>query len=109
MPTIFRKIPSMNAANVTIRQRERRQQLDNLNAAERALRANLHMHGLDETARQHMERALNHIREGYIAVNEPGRARNVQTLVETLDKVERLMEKLTANQMRTGAMAQTTG
>lgn len=98
----------MNAANLTIRQREHQQQLNNLNAAERALRANLHMHGLDENARQHMERALNHVQEGYIAVNEPDRARNVQTLVETLDKVERLMERLAADQNKTGAVARIT-
>lgn len=94
---------------LTIRDRERRQQLDNLNTAERALRANLHMHGLDDTAREHTERALNHVREGYIATIEPGRARNVQTLVEDLGKVERLMEKLSNGRTRTGVTTQTVG
>ena len=94
---------------LTIRERERRQQLDNLTTAERALRANLHMHGLDDTAREHTERALNHVREGYIASNEPGRARSVQNLVEDLGKVERLMEKLTNGRSRTGVTTQTTG
>ncbi len=94
----------MNPSSLTIRERERRRQLDNLNSAERALRANLHIHGLDATAREHMERALCHVREGYIAVNEPGRARTVQKLVEDLGKVERLMEKLRA---RTGVTVRT--
>ena len=94
---------------LTIRERECRQQLDNLNTAERALRSNLHMHGVDATAREHMERALNHVREGYIAVNEPGRARNLQKLVEDLGKVERLMEKLANGQTRTGVTTQTIG
>jgi hypothetical protein len=89
----------MNTSNLTIRERERRRQLDNLNSAERALRSNLHMHGLDPTAREHMERALNHVREGYIAVNAPARARTVQKLVEDLSKVERLIAK---GQTRTG-------
>jgi hypothetical protein len=102
----------MNAettTSLTIRERERRQQLDNLNIAERVLRANLHMHGLDDTAREHMERALNHVREGYIAVNEPGRARNVGKLVEDFSKVDRLMEKLTNGRTRTGVTTHTTG
>ena len=94
---------------LTVRERECRQQLDNLNIAERALRANLHMHGLDDTAREHMERALNHVREGYIATNEPRRARNVQKLVEDLGKVERLMEKLSNGRTRTGVTTQTIG
>jgi hypothetical protein len=94
---------------LSIRERECRQQLDNLNTAERALRANLHMHGLDNTAREHMERALNHVREGFIATNEPGRARNVQMLVEDLGKVERLMEKLSNGRTRTGVTTQTVG
>lgn len=111
-PNICPNIPFINAEvtkPLTIRERECRQQLDNLNTAARALRANLHMHGLDDTAREHMERALNHVREGYIATNEPGRARNVQKLVEDLGKVERLMEKLTNGRTRTGVTAQTTG
>jgi len=99
----------MKSTNLTLLERERRLQLDNLNVAEKALRANLHMHDLDETARQHMERALNHVREGFIAVNEPGRARSVQTLVETLVKVERFTERLAANQTRTGGTTQSIG
>ena len=51
---------------------ETRLLIDNLNRAEDALRANLHTHFLDETARGHMERATNHVREAFIAVNEPG-------------------------------------
>lgn len=75
-------------------EQERRTQLDQLNAAEAALRANLHMHGLDETGRSHMERALAHVHEAYIAVNEPGKSRSVARLVHDLEKVERLTEKL---------------
>ena len=41
--------------------------LAQLNDAESALRENLHRHDLDPTARAHMERALSHPREAYIA------------------------------------------
>lgn len=68
--------------------------LEELNNAEQALRENLHRHDLDPTAREHMERALSHVREAYIATNEVGKARSVQRLVSDLEKVERLTEKV---------------
>jgi len=72
----------------------RRQQLDNLEKAEDGLRTNLHMHCVSETVRAHMERGLSHVHEGYIAVNGAGRARTVHQLVEHLEKVELLFNKL---------------
>jgi hypothetical protein len=68
--------------------------LEELNNAEQALRENLHRHDLDSTAREHMERALSHVREAYVATNEIGKARSVQRLVSDLEKVERLTEKV---------------
>lgn len=68
--------------------------LEQLNDAESALRENLHRHDLDPTARAHMERALSHVHEAYIATNEVGKARTVQHLVGDLEKVDRLLEKL---------------
>jgi len=68
--------------------------LEQLNNAEQALRENLHRHDLDPTAREHMERALSHVREAYIATNEIGKARSVQRLVGDLEKVERLTDKV---------------
>lgn len=81
---------------LTIRQREQRELLANLDTAEKTLRRNLHMHGLDAVARGHLERALSHVHEGYIAVNEPGRARTVDQLQEDLTKAERLTQTLVA-------------
>ncbi len=49
--------------------------LEELNTAEQALRENLHRHDLDPTAREHMERALSHLREAYVATNETGKRR----------------------------------
>jgi len=67
---------------------------NNLCAAEEALRANLHRHDLDANARAHMERALNHTREAFIATNENAKARSVQQLTRDLDTFERLLEKV---------------
>jgi hypothetical protein len=72
----------------------RREILDQLDQAEAALRANLHRHHLDENARAHMERALSHVREAYIATNEIGKGRTVQQLAVDLDKVQCFMNKL---------------
>ena len=68
--------------------------LEELNNAEQALRENLHRNDLVPTAREHMERALSHVREAYIATNEIGKARSVQRLVGDLEKVERLTDKV---------------
>ncbi len=68
--------------------------LRELDNAEQALRENLHRHDLDPTAREHMERALSHVREACIATNEIGKARSVQQLVCDLERVERLTERL---------------
>ena len=68
--------------------------LEQLNDAESALRENLHRHDLDPIARAHMERALSHVHEAYIATNEVGKARTVQRLVGDLEKVDRLLEKV---------------
>jgi len=80
--------------------------LELLNEAESALRGNLHRHHIDPTARAHMERALNHTREAYIATNEMGKARSVQQLVGHLEKVDHLLEKV-RTQVPTGMVAET--
>jgi len=65
-----------------------------LTDAEAALRENLHRHDLDPTARAHMEQALSHTREAYVATNEFGKARTVQQLADDSAAVDRLIEKL---------------
>ena len=67
---------------------------EQLDTADQALRENLHRNDLDSTAREHMERALAHVREAYVATNEIGKARSVQRLVGDLEKVDRLVEKV---------------
>ena len=75
-----------------------RRLLELLESAESTLRENLHRHDLEPTARAHMERAVNHVREAYVATNEQGKARSVRRLVGDLEKVERLLEKVSRRQ-----------
>lgn len=70
-------------------------QLANLNAAELALRLNLHDNFIDEKARSHMERAMNHLREASLATTGDTRARTVDDLVSDLKKFERLIAAAT--------------
>ena len=72
--------------------------LEQLDTADQALRENLHRHDLDPTAREHMERAMSHVREAYIATNEIGKARSVQRLVGDMEKVGHLLSKLRKQQ-----------
>jgi len=67
---------------------------EQLDTADQALRENLHRNDLDPTAREHMERALSHVREAYIATNEIGKARSVQQLVSDLEKVNHIVAKV---------------
>ena len=68
--------------------------IEQLDTAEQALRENLHRDDLDPTAREHMERALSHVREAYIATNEIGKARSGQRLVSDSEKVIPIMAKV---------------
>lgn len=67
---------------------------EQLDTADQALRENLHRNDLDPIAREHMERALAHVREAYIATNEIGKARSVRRLVCDLEKVNHIVAKV---------------
>jgi hypothetical protein len=82
----------MNSDDLTKIESQRQALLDQLKTAEGALRENLHLHGFGSTARAHMERAIAHIQEAYIAINEIGRARTVQQLVNDLVRVQQVMD-----------------
>ena len=68
-------------------------QLKNLALAEDAIRDNLHMHGIDPIAREHLNRAIAHVREAVIASNGIDEARSVQGLVRDLEGFERLLTR----------------
>ena len=76
----------------------RRALLGQLQTAEVNLRAGLHQHGMDAGVRAHLERALAHIREAYIAVNEQTRVRTVQELADQLTRIEQMQADLRAQQ-----------
>jgi hypothetical protein len=77
---------------------ERETMLNQLQAAEAALRSNLQLHRVDVAARAHMERALAHVREASVAIHEAGCARTVDQLVNDLQEVEHLHNRLRQQQ-----------
>ena len=76
----------------------RRTLLGQIQSAEVNLRVGLHQHGVDALVRAHLERALAHIREAYIAVNEQAKVRTVQELADQLARVEQIQADLRARQ-----------
>jgi len=73
---------------------QRQALLGRLQAADTALRASLHQHKLDTIACAHLERALAHIREVYVGVNENIRIRTVEQLAGELSRVQQLCEEI---------------
>jgi mannose/cellobiose epimerase-like protein (N-acyl-D-glucosamine 2-epimerase family) len=71
---------------------KRQELLGQLKAAESALRGGLNAHGFGNIARAHMERAMAHICEAYIAINEVNRARTVEQLANDLVRIQQVME-----------------
>jgi hypothetical protein len=67
-----------------------------LQSADNALRASLHQHGTDALVRAHLERALAHIREASIAVDEQTKVRTVQELADQLTRIEQMRDDLRA-------------
>lgn len=72
---------------------KRQELLAQLNAAEAAIRNGLHTQGFGATVPAHLERALAHVREAYIAVNEAKSVRTVQQLVDDLNRVQQVVEE----------------
>ena len=66
--------------------------LGQLRTAEAAVRAGLHVHGFGDTARAHLERAMAHINEAYIAIHETKSVRTVPQLVDDLNRIQQLMD-----------------
>jgi hypothetical protein len=85
----------MNPEELKAIESQRQALLGQLNAAEAALRGGLHTHGFGSIARAHMERALAHIQEACVAINEINRARTAEQLVNDLIRVQRMMDAAT--------------
>ena len=88
----------MNAGALNRLERLRQMLLGQLQTADVNLRAGLHQHGMDAIVRAHLERALAHIREAYIAVNEQAKIRTVQELADQLSRIEQIQADLRAQQ-----------
>ena len=65
--------------------------LGELRTAEAAVRAGLHAHGFGNAAREHLERAMAHIQEAHIAINECKPVRTVSQLVDDLNRIQQVM------------------
>ena len=88
----------MNAGSFNRLELLRRALLGQLQTADFNLRSGLHQHGIDALVRAHLERALAHIREATIAVNEQTKIRSVQELTEQLARIEQMQADLRAQQ-----------
>ena len=88
----------MNPSGMNLVELRRRALLGQFQTAETNLRASLHQHGLDDLVRAHLERALAHIREASIAVDERVKIRSVQELAEQLARIEQMQADLRAQQ-----------
>lgn len=90
----------MSADELNTIESQRQGLLGQLKSAESALRTGLHTHGFGSAAHAHMERALAHIAEAYIALNEPKQARSVHQLVEDLNRIQRVMDDVKLRQTK---------
>ena len=88
----------MNAGSFNRLELLRRALLGQLQTADVNLRSGLHQHGIDALVRAHLERALAHIREATIAVNEQTKIRSVQELADQLTRIEQMQADLRAQQ-----------
>jgi hypothetical protein len=85
----------MNSDDLKAIESQRQALLGQLKAAESALRSGLHTHGFGSIARAHLERALAHIQEASVAINEINRARTVEQLVNDLARIQQVMDDAT--------------
>jgi len=82
----------MSADELNAIEGQRQALLGQLKTAEAALRAGMQTHGFGSTARAHMERALAHIAESYIALTEPKHARSVHQLVDDVQRIQQVTD-----------------
>ena len=81
----------MNPNESSRAERDRQTLLQQLIAAKTALGGGLQITGFGSTAHAHIERAMAHIGEAYIAINEIKSVRSVPQLVEYLNRVHQVI------------------
>ena len=82
----------MSLENLNAIEARRQALLGQIRTAEAAVRAGLHAHGFGNAARAHLERAIAHINEAYIAINETKAIRTVPQLVDDLNRIQQVMD-----------------
>ena len=83
---------TMNPPEIKAIESQRQALLGQLATAETALRNGLHSQGVAGNVRAHLERAMAHLAEAYVAINENTAMRTVHQLVDDLSRVERVIE-----------------
>ena len=83
----------MNPGDLQTIEAKRQELLGQIRTAEAAVRAGLHTHGFGNAAREHLERAMAHIQEAYIAINEAKAVRTVSQLVDDLNRIQQVMNQ----------------
>ena len=84
----------MNSNELKAIESRRQTLLGQLRTAEASLRGSLHARDFGSVAREHLERALAHLQEAYIAINETKAVRSVPQLVEDLTRIEQVCNEL---------------
>jgi hypothetical protein len=82
----------MNTGEIQAIEAKRQALLGQLRTAEAAVRASLFAHGFGNAAREHLQRAMAHIMEAYVAINEGKGVRTVPQLVEDLNRIQQVMD-----------------
>jgi activator of 2-hydroxyglutaryl-CoA dehydratase len=83
----------MNSGELNAIEARRQALLGQIRTAEAALRVSLHAHGFGNAAREHLERAMAHVQEAYIAINETKSIRSVPQLVDDLVRIQQLVDE----------------
>jgi hypothetical protein len=82
----------MSTGQIQVIEARRQALLGQLRSAEAAVRAGLHAPGFGDTARAHLERAMAHLQEAYVAINESKSVRTVPQLVDDLNRIQQVMD-----------------
>lgn len=83
----------MNPGEIQAIEAQRQALLGQLRTAEASVRTGLHVQGFGSAARAHLERAMAHIQEAYIAINEAKGVRSVPQLVDDLVRIEQVIDR----------------
>ena len=83
----------MNPGELSVIESKRQALLGQLRTAEAAVRTSLLAHGFGNASREHLERAMAHIMEAYISINESKPVRSVPQLVDDLIRIQQMMDE----------------